>query len=376
MAARKPQTAPEPDPPALDQISTGPEPDIDDEMPLADKIRSMVGGASADGLRGILYRVRPGEKDLVLGEVDVKDFDPLSVQRQAGEGTYRIRVYGPLGNGKSGLHVNEVFEVGPPLGNVKQNDAAPVNLREEIRAAVRDLVPAVAAPAVPAKDPLEVALTLLDKFHKMMPPAQAAPQVSQLDYIRTMREMREFGMELAGNGPAPKEDSTNAMIAGGLGLLTQLLARREQGLPPPQTSQTIDAAQPGPTRQDIDQYQRHDVGPGIDPEPERGGDMDMMVKMAAGQLISAAEQNYPVKDVADQMERFLSEDLILGVIEPENWFELLTAIAPGAQNHKTYFESLRAEILSRYIADNATGGNREEPVGTPSDAGTGRKPSS
>lgn len=326
-----------------------------DDMPDVDRIRLQLGDLADGESRVNVYRDRAGagQKDVFLCTLDPSEFDMQSLQSAYGAGIYRIRVYGSDVNGRPKLQVNQRFELGEPLRAARavvNDDARSPDISRALAMIVEEVRQLRNVPAPVPVDPMANMKTMLEMmtlFKAVMP--AAAPASAAMDpasMIKLMREMKGFGEELAGNAPRDEGGSDMSKLATVAG---QLIGVIQQGRA---------ASQVDPRQMALP----HVANDGAGSQQQEGNDMSIVVRMAVGQLLAHAAANAPYAQVADQAQSLVSDEIILGMLDHEQWFDVMVQAAPEAAAHRNYFEGLRAEILSRYPIDTEGAPNESTPV--------------
>lgn len=338
-----------------DSLSVDPqhlESESDLEYAPVENLISMLGGSGASDLTAKVYQVIPGKKDVFLAEMAATDFELSTIQRAYGKGNYRLRVYGfDAKANRVKLHVNQSFEVGAPLepaeDDATQSGAhiAP-GLAEVIGAAVAQAVARV-VPVQPQADRLQDALQLLQAMRELASPPE--PVKSMRDQLEEYNLLDEIISRKSGN--APEGESMASMMQAGLAVLSQILSAKNGGAPAPDQSQLPGAQQAAPQ-----------------PEPELTPE-ERALQANGFLLLQAGRSGVPVEIVADKILELVSDEFILGMFDTPNWWQVVCAMIPGAEEMPQWFEQLHKELLSRYPEEES--GINGDASGTDSD---GSKP--
>jgi hypothetical protein len=327
-----------------------------------------------------------------------------------GERKTCIRIAGTK-KGERGVRFNTVMivEVSTRVPEVKA-DPARESIGELMRALqdqqkatvamVREMLTQhPAAPAVPVQPPIgqlrelaEIMFLLNGGQSKTAAVAASAPPATVLDQLKTLRELRGFVTELAGDGEGLEAEGEGG--AGALSVLKHLspwaqvfghlLQRQAAGVPPMRRLARAPQSIAAPGRPPIAGAPGQPAAahaPGIAPmtplapasqlsTPAAPEELDPVLAQMREQfaaLTKAAEEGSDPMQMAGVVLNMVpdgsaAEGALLGLLDEPNWFGRITTVYPPAAPHQAWFAQLRLAILAEYVDENDAPGTAVVPV--------------
>jgi hypothetical protein len=279
------------------------------------------------------------------------------------------------------IKFNQLFIVRKTPGSANSADAQPSQFTEVmdgVRRLMADqqartdallarLTERAAAPAVPARDPVEIMLAAQSQSMQMMAVLVQAMnggnnKTSMLDNINMLRAIKGLGDDLSGNTGAPVDDGLSGILRSLVPLaipFAQAIAARPPGTPlvsrvPAQLAapQPLAGVAPAPAT----------AAPPASATPVQPNPIDVVseekmlnqLREALGVLADTAATNPDPKETAGTLLSSLPEEMdsvIYSTLSAPNWFEQLSLWQPKIAMHRSWFTSVRNEILNAYTTD-------------------------
>jgi hypothetical protein len=314
-----------------------------------------------------IYRVKSDRTESYCGKFTVEQYDEHGeelIRAHFGDGSYRVRVYGPsttpgIGNyGKFSRLTNYPLEIEPsrlPLAASIPGAAGAVadnGTNAMIAQLQSELARLRATPAVDPMQSLKQAAEVMRLFGiqpgaAMGKPQSVVQQIAEMEQMlklrRTLREESESESDGGGDKTAGMMDIARDV----LGVLKNQQPTAPEPIPAlavPQTFQPPQAMQP--------QYQPT-------PQPIEGENVNLaqnaLLNVTVAALINAANRGDTVEThapgLADKMP-----DEVIDMMEIPLWYDLMIAnLTPanvlGVEKHRDWFLKLRDAVLANVYAD-------------------------
>lgn len=329
------------------------------EETATDRVAAMMSGAGPDERAEVkVYRINSGQLEYCAGykpdEFESGNFDLL--RDRFGAGVYELRLYATNPTSKKfavrqKLRVTIVEEksqtttggLGSGMSQVLQTIAQGQQQMLEALVSIK---------SAPAKDPMEE-MTKMMSMMTMMREAmglnqpQGREKSSIGEIVSAIRELRGAADEIA-----PPQDKEPDGLMSVLPKMLELVSKGQQSqqeaaqaahFPPVQLPASFQApAQPEPQQAPQPQEQ---------PATQEESDMKMftMIKLKSylKSLIDLAVKKSTVEKGAEFVYEKIPDDLI-EIMALDNWFDLLTFVAPDVKDHREWLQQVRDKALAMF----------------------------
>jgi len=316
-----------------------------------------------------IYRVKSDRTESYCGKFTVEQYDEHGeelIRAHFGDGSYRVRVYGPsttpgIGNyGKFSRLTNYPLEIEPsrlPLSSTIPGSAGGTGdngTNAMIAQLQREIATLRTAPAVDPMQSLKMAAQVMEMFGikpgaTMGKPQSVVQQIAEMEQMLKLRRTLREESESENDGPADKTAGMMDIARDVLGVLKnqQAAPAAPEPLPAlavPPMFQPEQAMQP--------QYQPT-------PQPVENENVNLaenaLLNVTVAALINAANRGDTVEThapgLADKMP-----DEVIDMMEIPLWYDLMIAnLTPqnvtGVERHREWFGKLRDAILANVYAD-------------------------
>ena len=326
------------------------------EETATDRVAAMMSGAGPDERAEVkVYRINSGQLEYCAGykpdEFESGNFDLL--RDRFGAGVYELRLYATNPTSKKfavrqKLRVTIVEDKHAITSSGLGNGMAQV-LQTIAQGQQQMLEALVSIKSAPAKDPMEEMTKMLTMMATMreamgMNQPQGREKSSIGEIVSAIRELRGAADEIA---PQDKEpDGLMSVLPKMLELVSkgqesQQASQQMAQFPPVQLPPSFQApAQPEPQEQ-----------PQAQPVTQEESDMKMFtaikLKSYLKTLIDLAVKKTPVTTAAEFVYEKIPDELI-EIMALENWFDLLSFVAPDVKDHKEWLQQVRDTALAMF----------------------------
>lgn len=334
---------------------------MEDDDPIeetaTDRVAAMMSGAGPDERAEVkVYRINSGQLEYCAGykpdEFESGNFDLL--RDRFGAGVYELRLYATNPTSKKfavrqKLRVTIVEEKNQTTSGNLGNGMSQV-LQTIAQNQQQMLEALVSIKSAPAKDPMEEMTKMMGMMTMMreamgLNQPQGREKSSIGEIVSAIRELRGAADEIA-----PQQDKEPDGLMAVLPKMLELVSKGQQSqqeaqqaahFPPVQLPASFQApAQPEPQPQEQPQ-----------PATQEESDMKMfaMIKLKSylKTLIDLAIKKTPVEQGAEFVYEKIPDDLI-EIMALENWFDLLTFVAPDVKDHKEWLQQVRDKALAMF----------------------------
>ena len=328
-----------------------------EEETATDRVAALLqvaGGADRAEIK--VYRMNSGQMDYCQGfkpsEFEEGNFDMLRDRFGAGE--YQIRLYAEhpvhkkmcvrnsvkIKIAENRMDVTTTGGLGSGMAQVLQTIAQGQQQMLEALVSIKQ---------APAKDPMEEMTKMMGRMSMMreamgMNQPQGREKSSIGEIVSAIRELRGAADEIA---PQDKEpDGLMSVLPKMLELVSkgqqsQQEAQQAVHFPPVQLPPSFQApAQPEPQEQ-----------PQAQPQTPEESDMKMFtaikLKSYLKTLIDLAVKKTPVDTAAEFVYEKIPDELI-EIMALDNWFDLLSFVAPDVKDHKEWLQQVRDTALAMF----------------------------
>ena len=327
------------------------------EETAVDRVAAMMSGAGPDERAEVkVYRINSGQLEYCAGykpdEFESGNFDML--RDRFGAGVYELRLYATNPTSKKfvvrqKLRVTIVEEksqtttggLGSGMSQVLQTIAQGQQQMLEALVSIK---------SAPPKDSMEVMgkmLTMMAAMREAMglnqPQGREKSSIGEI--VSAIRELRGAADEIA-----PQQDKEPDGLMSVLPKMLELVSKGQQSqqeaqqavhFPPVQLPASFQApAQPEPQQQEQPQ-----------PATQEESDMKMftMIKLKSylKTLIDLAVKKTTVEQGAEFVYEKIPDDLI-EIMALDNWFDLLTFVAPDVKEHREWLQQVRDKALAMF----------------------------
>ena len=329
------------------------------EETATDRVAAMMSGAGPDERAEVkVYRINSGQLEYCAGykpdEFESGNFDLL--RDRFGAGVYELRLYATNPTSKKfavrqKLRVTIVEEKSQTTTGGLGNGMSQV-LQTIAQGQQQMLEALVSIKSAPAKDPMEE-MTKMMSMMTMMREAmglnqpQGREKSSIGEIVSAIRELRGAADEIA-----PPQDKEPDGLMSVLPKMLELVSKGQQSqqeaaqaahFPPVQLPASFQApAQPEPQQAPQPQEQ---------PATQEESDMKMftMIKLKSylKSLIDLAVKKSTVEKGAEFVYEKIPDDLI-EIMALDNWFDLLTFVAPDVKDHREWLQQVRDKALAMF----------------------------
>ena len=326
------------------------------EETATDRVAAMMSGAGPDERAEVkVYRINSGQLEYCAGykpdEFESGNFDLL--RDRFGAGVYELRLYATNPTSKKfavrqklrvtiveDKHAATSSNLGSGMAQVLQTIAQGQQQMLEALVSIKQ---------APPKDSMEEMGKMLTMMAAMreamgMNQPQGREKSSIGEIVSAIRELRGAADEIA---PQDKEpDGLMSVLPKMLELVSkgqqsQQEAQQAVHFPPVQLPPSFQApAQPEPQEQ-----------PQAQPQTQEESDMKMFtaikLKSYLKTLIDLAVKKTPVTTAAEFVYEKIPDELI-EIMALENWFDLLSFVAPDVKDHKEWLQQVRDKALAMF----------------------------
>ena len=336
---------------------------MDEDEPIeetaTDRVAAMMSGAGPDERAEVkVYRINSGQLEYCAGykpdEFESGNFDLL--RDRFGAGVYELRLYATNPTSKKfavrqKLRVTIVEEKSQTTTGGLGNGMSQV-LQTIAQGQQQMLEALVSIKSAPAKDPMEE-MTKMMSMMTMMREAmglnqpQGREKSSIGEIVSAIRELRGAADEIA-----PPQDKEPDGLMAVLPKMLELVSKGQQSqqeaaqavhFPPVQLPASFQAPQQ-PEPQQAPQPQEQ-------PATQEESDMKMftMIKLKSylKTLIDLAIKKTSVEQGAEFVYEKIPDDLI-EIMALDNWFDLLTFVAPDVKEHREWLQQVRDKALAMF----------------------------
>jgi hypothetical protein len=326
------------------------------EETATDRIAAMMSSANGDDRAEVkVYRINSGQLEYCRGykpeEFESGNFD--MIRERFGAGTYELRLYATDPNSKKfavrrkhriTIVEDKIESSGGGLGS------GMAQVLQTIAQGQQQMLEAlVSIKSAPAKDPMEEMTKMMGMMSMMreamgLNQPQGREKSSIGEIVSAIRELRGAADEIA---PQDKEpDGLMSVLPKMLELVSkgqesQQASQQAVHFPPVQLPPSFQApAQPEPQEQAPAQ-----------PVTQEESDMKMFtaikLKSYLKTLIDLAVKKTPVTTAAEFVYEKIPDELI-EIMALENWFDLLSFVAPDVKDHKDWLQQVRDKALAMF----------------------------
>lgn len=336
---------------------------MDEDEPIeetaTDRVAAMMSGAGPDERAEVkVYRINSGQLEYCAGykpdEFESGNFDLL--RDRFGAGLYELRLYATNPTSKKfavrqKLRVTIVEEKSQSTTGGLGNGMSQV-LQTIAQGQQQMLEALVSIKSAPAKDPMEEMTKMMGMMTMMreamgLNQPQGREKSSIGEIVSAIRELRGAADEIS-----PQADKEPDGLMSVLPKMLELVSKGQQSqqeaqqaahFPPVQLPPSFQApAQPEPQQQPQEQPQ---------PATQEESDMKMftMIKLKSylKTLIDLAVKKTTVEQGAEFVYEKIPDDLI-EIMALDNWFDLLTFVAPDVKEHKEWLQQVRDKALAMF----------------------------
>jgi len=327
------------------------------EETATDRVAAMMSGAGPDERAEVkVYRINSGQLEYCAGykpdEFESGNFDLL--RDRFGAGVYELRLYATNPTSKKfavrqKLRVTIVEDKSQTTTGGLGNGMSQV-LQTIAQGQQQMLEALVSIKSAPTKDPMEEMTKMMGMMTMMreamgLNQPQGREKSSIGEIVSAIRELRGAADEIA-----PQQDKEPDGLMSVLPKMLELVSKGQQSqqeaqqmaqFPPVQLPASFQApAQPEPQQQEQPQ-----------PATQEESDMKMftMIKLKSylKTLIDLAIKKTSVEQGAEFVYEKIPDDLI-EIMALDNWFDLLTFVAPDVKDHKEWLQQVRDKALAMF----------------------------
>jgi hypothetical protein len=327
------------------------------EETATDRVAAMMSGAGPDERAEVkVYRINSGQLEYCAGykpdEFESGNFDLL--RDRFGAGVYELRLYATNPTSKKfavrqKLRVTIVEDKSQTTTGGLGNGMSQV-LQTIAQGQQQMLEALVSIKSAPVKDPMEEMtkmMSMMTMFREAMglnqPQGREKSSIGEI--VSAIRELRGAADEIS-----PQADKEPDGLMAVLPKMLELVSKGQQSqqeaqqmaqFPPVQLPASFQApAQPEPQQQEQPQ-----------PETQEESDMKMftMIKLKSylKTLIDLAIKKTSIEQGAEFVYEKIPDDLI-EIMALDNWFDLLTFVAPDVKDHKEWLQQVRDKALAMF----------------------------
>lgn len=276
------------------------------------------------------------------------------IRSQWGAGSFEVRVYGKTTGGAFGLigrsEVEIVASLAPPAAPASNNSEL-----AQILARMADTNAQLLAKLSEKPDPMasmkeSFALMTMMREAMGLNAAQSAPQRSSIgEIIDAIKELKGAQELIAPPASDVDPDNPMSMLPG----IVELVKAAMQGK---QAGETIPPVHTPPSLSVVPLPPAAPVAPIDDAQSE--AQMILAMKAVLAKLVAKVSAQEPADDVAEWVYEELPDELI-EVLQGDDWFVMLSTVAPELKPHETYLTEVRTKALAIFAeessAENAQG---------------------
>ena len=337
---------------------------MDEDEPIeetaTDRVAAMMSSAGGDDRAEVkVYRINSGQLEYCRGfkpdEFESGNFD--MIRERFGAGVYELRLYATNPSSKkfavrSKLRVTIAEDKSETNSGGNLGNGMSQVLQTIAQGQQQMLEALVSIKSAPAKDPMEEMtkmMSMMTMFREAMglnqPQGREKSSIGEI--VSAIRELRGAADEIA-----PPQDKEPDGLMSVLPKMLELVSKGQQSqqeaaqavhFPPVQLPASFQApAQPEPQQQPQEQPQ---------PATQEESDMKMftMIKLKSylKTLIDLAVKKTSVEQGAEFVYEKIPDDLI-EIMALDNWFDLLTFVAPDVKEHKEWLQQVRDKALAMF----------------------------
>lgn len=309
-----------------------------------------------------VYRIEPDSMEfcckLMPDEFEAGGLD--LIRRRFGPGEYEIRLYATQPGSKrfavrGKTRVKIAQDRGAPEAAAAPGHMAPdatVRMLEAIAAGQQQIAQLLADGRAPV-DPMESmrgTLEMMTLFRNAMGDRQQSP-IGEI--VAAVRELRGAAEELQPARKEAEEDRTMAIFNGVMPVIQEAMKQRGGAPAPAFAPVALPPARPAPAPGPAA------AAPVAEVEPPEVRELRSYVAL----LVSLASVRKPATTIeagADLVYEKMPDEAI-AVLRGDQWFEMLTAIAPETAPHKAWLDKVRIKALAM-IDEDAKQDGRAPPV--------------
>lgn len=333
-------------PPDVDEPDDGS--DNEPEMTAAERVAMMLRGLDdADDKATVrVYKVLEDSKFGALGWCRVytpQEFEQSGldlIRDEFGPGKYQIRLYGPRpGSNQFSCRARETVEI---VKTEPKSAAAIDPALAQILSRMNEKLDAVAAaPRVDPTEQLKQTLSLMTMMREAMGMNQTQPQPPSqsnmiADLLKTVQAMRTIREEI--EPPQVPDDPLAAVLP----KVIDLVSAATQHQPQQNPAAPLPALTVPPSFAAAPSQQQPQAQPQAQPETE--DEMQLMFRAAVALLNRRAAENSDVEESAEMVYENAPDELF-AVLHRDNWFELLTEVAPSVKPFRDWYSRVRDAVL-------------------------------
>ncbi len=329
-----------------------------EEETATDRVAALMqiaGGADRAELK--VYRMKDGQMEYCRGfkpsEFEEGNFD--MIRDRFGPGEYQIRLYAehPVHKKmcvRSSVKIKIAEDRSDISGGGNMNNGMSQVLQTIAQGQQQMLEALVSIKSAPAKDPMEEMTKMMSMMSMMreamgLNQSQGREKSSIGEIVSAIRELRGAADEIA-----PQQDKEPDGLMSVLPKMLELVSKGQEHqqanaqavqFPPVQLPASFQAPQqPEPQQQEQPQ-----------PETQEESDMKMftMIKLKSylKTLVDLAVKKTSVEQGAEFVYEKIPDDLI-EIMALDNWFDLLTFVAPDVKEHHEWLQQVRDKALAMF----------------------------
>jgi len=333
------------------------------EETATDRVAAMMQGIGADDERAEVkvYRVRDGQLEYCRGfkpdEFETGNFDML--RDRFGAGLYELRLYATNPTNKK-FTIRSKLRVTIAEDRIESSPGAQLGggmaqVLQTIAQGQQQMLEAlVSIKSAPPKDSMEEMQKMLTMMAAMreafgMNQPQGREKSSIGEIVSAIRELRGAAEEISPTSEK-EPDGLMSVLPKMLELVSkgqesQQVAQQTAQCPPvqlPPSFQTKEDTQPI-------QYEQPQFQTPAPTQDEADMKVMTMIKLKSylKTLVDMAVKLTPINTAAEFVYEKIPDDLI-EIMALDNWFDLLTAVAPDVKDHKDWLQKVRDKALSMF----------------------------
>jgi hypothetical protein len=326
------------------------------EETATDRVAAMMSGAGPDERAEVkVYRINSGQLEYCAGykpdEFESGNFDLL--RDRFGAGVYELRLYATNPTSKKfavrqKLRVTIVEDKHAASSSNLGNGMAQV-LQTIAQGQQQMLEALVSIKSAPAKDPMEEMTKMMGMMTMMreamgLNQPQGREKSSIGEIVSAIRELRGAADEIA---PQDKEPDGLMSV---LPKMLELVSKGQQSQQEAQQAVHFPPVQLPPSFQAPAQPEPQEQAPAT-PQTQEESDMKMFtaikLKSYLKTLIDLAVKKTPIYEAAEFVYVKIPDELI-EIMALDNWFDLLSFVAPDVKDHKEWLEQVRDAALAMF----------------------------
>lgn len=326
------------------------------EETATDRVAAMMSGAGPDERAEVkVYRINSGQLEYCAGykpdEFESGNFDLL--RDRFGAGVYELRLYATNPTSKKfavrqKLRVTIVEDKSQATTGGLGSGMAQV-LQTIAQGQQQMLEALVSIKSAPAKDPMEEMTKMMGMMSMMreamgLNQPQGREKSSIGEIVSAIRELRGAADEIA---PQDKEPDGLMSV---LPKMLELVSKGQQSQQEAQQAVHFPPVQLPPSFQAPAQPEPQEQAPAT-PQTQEESDMKMFtaikLKSYLKTLIDLAVKKTPVTTAAEFVYEKIPDELI-EIMALENWFDLLSFVAPDVKDHREWLQQVRDTALAMF----------------------------